>query len=256
MQHYPVQGLYGKVSLVESVQNLESDQTVELKSDGFLGRLGFGKRPKAAYYASNVAENIFNRGLVGLDEISAMPRGKNPSEQQDLATILITLSNAYKRRFPEVKPGSTYDLGKYLSDFIEVIPIEVGSRIIYNAGNPTLAQDIGEGKVMVGGISIDMGPQGDANTVELAVEIIAMLPEEKRYELFAELSKMDPSQEGRANALFRLIAMNMSQRDSPYSGTMLIYKNLEGEEAGSKAKELVAHLQELGKLVRQFFDPT
>jgi len=254
MLQYPIHGSYGKVSLVETVPDLNQVQP-EPKPGGLLSRLGFGGSAKKIVNAYlQIPEHVIFQKVVGYDVLNALPEGRNRDEREDLARVIYLISQHYSRATERSGKKSPYYLGLILSDFVEVVPIEIAGKILYAASNRETSEDIAEGRERIfGGVPIPAIRGSGPSTLELAVEAIVLLPDQKRYEVFVELSRLDPSQEGNAHNLFRLITMNMSQRDSPYSGTMLIYKNLEGEQASTKANEVMGDLPKLGELVRQSF---
>lgn len=139
-----------------------------------------------------------------------------------------------------------HSLGRSLSDILEVLPIDLSSRMLLAAADPDITQ------LFLNTPKKNSGLQRPDNQT-YAVEATVLLPNMARHELFAEMAKLSPDQVGKqggARAFLGLISSNWLNTRSPHSGVQAIYRNLEGEVASTKVLEVQADLLELGKIVR------
>jgi len=241
MENYPIVGSYGTVTLVQDNLQLNLQQSAQLgqgvfgmfKSHGYKEKLDLGQ----------LAMRVATIGEVSYNEVARLPTGNNRKEQRDLAWVMSLIANLYNDVGREQDTQKTeslpYILGQIFSDFHEVIPADISSRILYASSDPETSEYTKK--------------QSGSDSRLLAVETIVLLPKSKRHEIFTEMAKLDPRQEGNAYNLFRIIAMNFYQRSSPYSGSMHILRNLTGEQATEKIIEVQEDLLELGDLIRSQF---
>lgn len=237
-------GEYGTVDLVAgSVQQFCQDR-------------GFEKEKKrAGWRARALLKGIsgFNRFLgdfdrahyivahqmVGEDDLRGLPDTLDPKAR--LAAV--NAFGAIVKTYLDARGNRPCELGLILSDTLQVLPPQLAAVLLGSASDPQVASEILErraGHEVVRGFDLQ----------RYAIEAAVLLPVPAQNEIFAEMARLDPGRQGRARRLLSQIATNFHQRNSPYSGVSLIYRNLEGEAASERVLKTQGNLAHLGEIIK------
>jgi len=264
MELFQNTGTYGKVALLKEFDQLSLQKQAQTETESLnlprrlldltlrlyssLGQMADSEKNYSEKYTRQLAEHVVH-GIVSPAEISALPPGVSREEQFQLASMLRYIADANRmlryiadanRRNKEVvrdgEEKPQYNRGLFLSDFHEIIPIEVSSRLMYAAVDTEHSRSISR--------------NNDVDTQQLAVETMVLLPTSTRHGIFAEMIKYDSSEERKAYDLFRLIINNFDSRSSQYCASQHIRNNLPEEVANNKIIEVRSDLGDLGDLVR------
>lgn len=132
------------------------------------------------------------------------------------------------------KKGEVYRLGQILADLVTVLPVEVAAKLLKGVANPDVTDQIEKGEA--GLLSVR-----GKDLLPYAVEIFALISPEKRKELMSSMVQLGYAEEARA--LWRRVAANVNQRQSPYNAVIKIYLSMPESKAAEKATELFADMK-------------
>lgn len=242
-------GSYELVSLVEGHVSPVEEATFRLKK-GILGKVlsvFSGNRAITTSEANLflLASNVIGLHKIGEADVARIPQTIDPHDLLQLAQIAVCLSYAYDQRIQLMKEqriNTPYSRGKRVSDFLEVIPPVTAAGILFAASTPDIAEAIYEGRVR-------SSFRGHDSQI-IAIEGVVLLPRQTRRDAFAELTRLEPGQKGRARQFLSSVIGNFYAHNSKYSGMQLIYANLKGEEASGKVLEMQSEFQELANIIK------
>lgn len=244
-------GSWGLLELTDSKVGTSLTQSKEYQKRKLYDRaVGFFKSNRheveRSYSLTEAGVRIVRRHTLQQSDIERIPQGDDMKSQKQLAEFVAVIAGIYQKDAPDVKNKGLnvrYHLGLLLSDMFELMPPKTAAKVLLAASTPEISEEIKEGANSEGLPEIDVQA--------LAVEAILLLPQGKRRELFIEMAKQDPRQEGRPSLFFRFIVGAFNDRNSPFFGIGLIYANLDGDEAQEKILEVQDDFPVIGALMRE-----
>ncbi len=229
-------GYYRLISLKRSDEVINRD-TTERKLIKVLqwGRRAIGKShiTDGDIELGEVIKQAVEDRMVEVGTISRFPSDLSSKKDR---FFLGRILPAIKSQWTDA--GTTSAPGLALSDFLEVLPIEVAARVASAAADPDIGQSIFE------------QTHGRYDSQIDCIAAVVLLPRAKRRELLVEMMKLDPSPTGRGYSLFRLITSDWANAMSKFNAVKLIYANLQDEAAADKIEEVSDEFMELGNTLR------
>ncbi|MFA5932739.1 MAG: hypothetical protein WCV81_00565 [Microgenomates group bacterium] len=218
-------GHYGVVSLVKLVNSdpqTHSDNIISRLVNKFIAPHRI-KRSRH-FDRLDLANYILSGNKVWESDIEQIPKGKNYEEQLQLADIFVTTS-IFNEQLMEAFRYSHSPImlptGHYLADFLEVIPTQVSSRIVFAASDPSIARDLLTGKGLLDNTT--------HNSQSLAIEAIVLLPSNIRQEIFQEMVNISPSETNHTHRFLNLISLSWNDHGSKFCVPSLIRSNLDSD---------------------------
>ncbi|MCL5113888.1 MAG: hypothetical protein M1372_01835 [Patescibacteria group bacterium] len=241
-------GSYGEVILVKGQKEALPAQP----KGGFLKGFFGGKKQPAinieAFDVANLTRRVLYEGKITDGDVAGFPRGDSEVSRVQLANILAALNKEHARaKFDterRLRRDIPQDFGLIVSDFVEVLPADVAARMILAASDPEVSRRIVKGEGTLSGLQ--------ANDVQqVAVSAVSLLPQENRMNLFREMQRISPGNQGRAYRFFSFYVSNWANRRSDYCGQKFIEANLPRNKADEKIREVAGDIPEIGSMLRQ-----